>query len=228
MNERQEQILDLLKQHNRLSVKKLAAIVYVSEMTIRRDLAAMKAEGYIQRYNGGAIYNPNETLLPIADRKLLHSKEKIRLAQKVIPYIHDGMTVFIDCSSTCHYIIPLLADFKDIHIVTNSVYNLLLASKHRLPCTVIGGDYQHTEMCMAGGLANELLTKLNMDIAFLSALGISDDGEITDNNETLTVLRKIVLQRSEQSIFLFSNQKEHKKYRYTVCTAEDVDAVFLE
>ncbi len=228
MNERQYKILELLKQHGRLSVKRLSESLFVSEMTIRRDLAVMNNEGYIQRYNGGAMYNQNESLLPIADRKLLQSKEKMRLAQKVVPFIRPGMTIFIDCSSTCHYIIPLLVDFKDIRIITNSVYNLLLAAKHGIPCTVIGGEYQHNEMCTAGGMATRFLSELNMDIAFLSALGISDDGEITDRNEPLTSLRKLVLERSNQSVFLFSHKKQGRKYMYTLCKVEDADAVFLE
>ncbi len=227
MNKRQEQILELLKQHGRLSVKKLAQQLYVSEMTIRRDLTWMKQEGYIQRYNGGAIYNPNE-LLPISDRKLLHSREKTRLAQKVLPFLRDSMTVFIDCSSTCNYVVPLLAGFKDIKMVTNSVYNLLLAAKYAIPCTVIGGEYQSPDMCMAGGMANRYLGELNMDIAVLSALGISQDGEITDSNEPLTELRKTVLQRSAKTVILLSSQKQDKKYMYTLCKAENVDAVFLE
>ncbi len=211
-----------------MSVHALARELYVCEMTVRRDLKSMSDEGYIQRYNGGAIYNSDEVVLPISDRKLLHSKEKMRLARKALPYLHDGMTVFIDCSSTCNYIIPLLADFKSIKVITNSVYNLLLAAKYNIPCTVIGGTYQNADMCMAGGLACRIMSEFNTDIAFLSALGISDDGEITDSNEPLTEFRKVVLGRSEKSVFLMSNQKQSKKYLYKLCTKDDVDAVFLE
>ncbi len=125
MNERQRKIIDILKQHGKMSVSKLAKALYVSEMTIRRDLSQMKNHGYIQCYHGGAIYNRNETTLPVTERKLLHSKEKKLLSQKILPFLHDAMTVFIDCSSTCSYIIPILAEFNHIKIVTNSVYSLL-------------------------------------------------------------------------------------------------------
>ncbi len=228
MNDRQHDIIELLKQNGRMSVKKLAKSLFVSEMTIRRDLALMSTEGYIQRYNGGAIYNKDESLLPISDRKMLYSKEKIALSRKALPFIHDSMTIFIDCSSTCSYIIPLLNDFKDIKIITNSVYNLLLAAKQGISCTVVGGNYQKNEMCMTGSMANQFLSEINMDIAFLSALGISDDGEITDVDEQLTALRKTVIKKSEKTVFLFSNQKQNKKYLYTVCNVANVEAVFLE
>ena len=46
-NLRQQEILDLLYEKGRVSVKEFSKTLYVSEMTIRRDLAEMEKGGYL-------------------------------------------------------------------------------------------------------------------------------------------------------------------------------------
>ena len=80
LNERQSEILEELKKEKRMSVKKIAAFCYVSEMTVRRDLKKMESEGCLKRYNGGAVFLQSESMLPIYLRKLLHAKQKAKLS----------------------------------------------------------------------------------------------------------------------------------------------------
>ena len=55
LNERQQEILSITQKKQRVSVAELAGTLYVSEMTVRRDLAKMEHEGYLKRFHGGAI-----------------------------------------------------------------------------------------------------------------------------------------------------------------------------
>ena len=55
LSERHNAILDVLKKNKSANVKELATILYVSEATIRRDLAEMKTLGLIERSHGGAL-----------------------------------------------------------------------------------------------------------------------------------------------------------------------------
>ena len=59
INERQNEILRTLKESKTASVNALAKALYVSEATIRRDLAEMKSMGLIERSHGGAILPEN-------------------------------------------------------------------------------------------------------------------------------------------------------------------------
>ena len=53
MNERQEGILASIRQGQRVRVRELAERFGVSEMTIRRDLVALEAQGLLIRTHGG-------------------------------------------------------------------------------------------------------------------------------------------------------------------------------
>ena len=59
LNERQNGILSILKESRRADVAKLAKALFLSEATIRRDLAEMKSMGLIERSHGGAILPDN-------------------------------------------------------------------------------------------------------------------------------------------------------------------------
>lgn len=226
LNERQSTILEALGREKRMSVAKIAAMCYVSEMTVRRDLAKMEEAGYLSRYNGGAVCR-TDTILPVNYRKLLHAKQKAELSARARHYLHDEMTVFIDCSSTCLYLVPLLGEYHGIRVVTNSVQNLLAAAEQRLSCTLAGGDYSDREMCTFGSLTENFLADINVEAAFFSALGISDDGIISDNDEWQNAVRKTVMKNSRQNIFLLDSTKQQHKYLYTLCRTDEITELIL-
>lgn len=227
LNQRQSDILEELKNRKRMSVALIAKLFFVSEMTVRRDLKLLEDEGYLIRYNGGAMLCDSEDCMPISFRKLLHSKQKAELAKKVQGLLHNSMNVYIDSSSTCMYIIPFIAEYKNMRIITNSVQNLLAASERSIPCTLVGGDYYKHDMCTVGSISEEFLQNINVDIAFFSSLGLSDDGLITDNDEFQTAIRKIVMKNCDNSIFLFDSHKLHKKCLYTLCSGDDVKKIII-
>lgn len=183
LNNRQAEMVGFIKSNKRVSVKKLASHFYVSEMTVRRDLNELELQGYIQRYNGGAVYSDDYESLPIESRKLLHMAEKKKLSEWTRKYLCDAITVFIDSSSTSLYVIPLLSEYKGITVVTNSVQCLICASKYHLKCIMAGGIYYEHDMCTVGGMTNEFLRNINVDVGFFSAKGLSDDGIISDDDD---------------------------------------------
>ena len=59
LNERQDGILGIIKEQKKVTVPELASIFFVSEATIRRDLAEMKDMGLVERSHGGAFLPEN-------------------------------------------------------------------------------------------------------------------------------------------------------------------------
>lgn len=225
MNERQKEILAVLHQKGRVSVAELAKTLYVAEMTVRRDLSEMEKGGFLRRYRGGAMLKNSAGEMPITERLLLDSEEKEALARKCVGYLGDGMTVFIDSSSTCQYIIPYLAPYKNLTVLTNSVSALLTLGKLHVPCILVGGEYYEQDMCMVGALAERYVGELNVDIAFFTTAAISHDGVISDFDVRQTAIRKLVMKNAKKSIFLFEKEKIGKKLLYTLCNKEDAFAV---
>ena len=55
IEERQQLILQILKQKGTVSVAELVELYNASESTIRRDLATLDEKGYLQKIHGGAM-----------------------------------------------------------------------------------------------------------------------------------------------------------------------------
>ena len=225
MNERQKEILGILSKKGKVSVVELSQTLFVAEMTVRRDLAEMEKGGFLRRYRGGAVLKINTGEMPIGERILLDRKEKEELAAKCIDYLSDGITVFIDSSSTCQYILPYLSQYKNITVVTNSISALLTLGKLHIFCILIGGEYYEQDMCTVGSLAEHYVNELNVDVAFYTTAAISHDGVISDFDLKQTMIRKYVMKNANKNIFLFEREKIGKKHLYTLCTAEDATAI---
>ena len=225
-NERQQQIFQLVQEKGKISVEHLAKTLFVSEMTVRRDLMQMEKEGLLKRYHGGAIAN-NEQELPISKRIYMDEAEKRILGKKAAHYLHDDISVFLDSSSTVLYIIPYIKTFQNITLITNSVKTLMMASRYHLPCTLIGGDYYAHDMCLLGPMAQQAAEKINVDVAFFSVLSLSDDGFITDRDPLPRQVLQIIMKYAKQSIFLFETMNLHRKSLYTLCHVDEVSAVLI-
>lgn len=222
---RQKDILHILKNKGSVSVYELSKTLYVTEMTIRRDLIEMEKGGFLRRYRGGAILNISLGEMPITERILIDKEEKEALSKKCVSYLRDNISVFIDSSSTCQYVIPLLSNYKNVTIVTNSVNALLTASRYFIPCIAVGGEYYSQDMCFIGSIAEENAKNVNVDVAFLTTAAISNDGIISDFDLHQTSIRKIIMKNANKNVFLFEKNKFGKKMLYTLCSSKDASEI---
>ncbi len=227
MTYRQEEIVEILKNEQYMSVKELAKRLFVSDMTIRRDLIILEQRGDIRRYHGGAILLDDEDL-SFEMRINISSSEKKKIAQKVLKYIDDDTTIFIDSSSTCFFLLPFIRKYMGLKIVTSSIKILLEAAKLNIPVILCGGSYVSRDMRVQGASACEFLSKLNFDVAIFSSKGVSENGDITDDSEDSCALKKVVIKNSKMNLFIYDHTKYGKKYLYKICDSKDATEIFIE
>ncbi len=221
MNERQRQIIDYLNTRKQATVAELAGKLYVSEMTVRRDLAYLEQKGHLKRYHGGAVAPEQVIMQPLQIRTHHNNKEKAELAAIAAEYIQDGQTIYLDSSSTCSYLIPHIAKRDGVTVVTNSARQLLLLSDRNIPTILIGGNYYEKDMCCIGESAVSQIRRMNYDVGFFSSTGYIEGGKITDSEPHQTAIRVTAMENSKSSIFLFDHTKLGKLYPYTVCNAAE-------
>ena len=224
---REKDILDILYEKDRVSVSELAKTLFVSEMTVRRDLSTLEKKGVIKRYRGGAVLSTVSNEMPISRRFFVDEDEKKELGRQAAKFLSDNLTVYIDSSSTCQYIIPHMNKFKNLMLITNSVNSLLYASKLQIPCVLLGGKYYDRDMCLVGSMTEEFAAQFNVDLAFFSPLGISEDGVVSDIDSEQTSVRKIIMKNAKKKVFLFEKNKFNKTYLYTLCHKNDIDELLI-
>ena len=99
---------------------------------------------------------------------------------------------------------------------------ILDAQQRGIPCYLTGGKYYEKDMCLLGSQAEQYASNINVDIAFFSCAGYSDDGRITDDSESQTAVRICAMKNAKKNILLFDSTKKNMTYAFTVCHKEDV------
>ncbi len=227
INERQQEILNILDKKHRVSTQNLAVTLDTSEMTVRRDLALLERAGLLKRYHGGALISDEYTHYPLNMRIHVNEKEKRDLAVNAKKYLSDGQTVFLNSSSTNAFLLPHLKDYRNITVITNSVAFLSILAKYGVRCVLTGGEYKAADRTLTGFDTNRFLSFINPDVAFLAFDGLTDDGIITDNDPGEAEIARIMMRGAKKKILLADHSKIGLKFTYTVCTREDADELIL-
>ena len=222
--ERLELILNHLREKQTASVRTLAARLYVSEATVRRDLNELERRGLVRRLHGGVMLVEGAIHeLPLVMREQQHVDAKQRIAQQAVRYLHDGQTLFLDASSTVMSIVRHLEGFRDLTVITNGQHTARQLSmlSHKVYCT--GGLLLHNSFAYIGEYAIEFVRRFNADICFFSSRGISEDGRITDAHGEETQVRKAMMEQSRMRIFLCDHSKVGPVYSYNLCHVSQID-----
>lgn len=223
--ERLDHILAFLRENQTATVKTLAARLYASEATVRRDLNELEHRGLVKRLHGGAVLLDGANReLPIRVREQQNVEAKRAIAAKAARYLHDGQVIFLDASSTVMFLIKYFESFELLTIITNGLKTAqeLSALNHKVYCT--GGLMLHNSSAYVGDFAVDFVRRFNADLFFFSSRGISEDGLITDASSEETNVRKAMFEQSRSRIFLCDQSKLGKTYCYNLCSVKQADA----
>ncbi|MCX4779047.1 DeoR/GlpR family DNA-binding transcription regulator [Streptomyces sp. NBC_01264] len=157
------------------TVQELAELTGASEMTIRRDLDALAAQGALERVRGGA-----RTLLlrgeepPFALRAHEAVEAKRRIAAEVSALIADGESVLLDSGTTCLEVARLLRE-RPVTVMPLSLQaiHLLSETPGRATLVVPGGQPRAAEQALTGPLTLASLAALRFDTAVIGCCGLS-------------------------------------------------------
>ena len=227
--ERQREILQYLGERKRCTVRELASLLYTSEATVRRDLSALALEGKLQKVFGGAVVcEQYAEEVPFAVRRDDRIQIKKRICAEAAALLREGMTVFMDASTTPEQLVPHLKGFHHMQIVTNNPRLPLLLADTSLEVYSTGGRLSHSSQAYVGGQAEDMIGSLNADLFFFSARGVSHDGLITDSAQKECRIKQKMLERSALSCFLCDSEKVGYTYMCTIAACADVDYVFSD
>jgi DeoR family transcriptional regulator, aga operon transcriptional repressor len=176
--ERRHRIVELLREHGKVTVEALAARFATSAVTIRTDLAALEAGGALERTHGGALLRREDDDQPIAVKQTLHHAEKVRIAKVAAGLIQDGETIILDSGTTTAEIAKQIRKLEvhSINVITNAL-NIasLLADVPAVRLIMPGGILRPESKSLSGHIAEAALANLQADRLFLGADGLDPE-----------------------------------------------------
>src|SRR6476661_3438898 len=192
---RREQIVGYLSAHDRTSVVELSQVLGVSEVTVRKDLDQLEAQGLLTRVHGGALISGRGRLERyFAAREQEHREEKRRIAQAAAGLVQSGQRIFLDASTTALQVARFIKDREELIVVTNGLYTALeLNFCTGITTIVVGGTMRHRSSSLVGSFNFSSLQRLRVDIGFFSARGVSArDGMMESDIEEAQLKQQMV------------------------------------
>lgn len=182
--QRRHAILALLAEQGEVHVEALARHFETSEVTIRKDLAALQSNGLLLRRYGGAVPVPNEL---VAEPSQPVSPYKQAIARAAAACIREHARIIVDSGSTTAALIPELERRPGLVVMTNSleVANALRELEQEPVLLMTGGTWDPHSESFQGRVAEQVLRSYDFDQLFIGADGIDLARGTTTFNELL-------------------------------------------
>ncbi len=225
--ERFEKIIGMLKTEQAVSVRTIAKTLYVSEATVRRDLAEMEKSGLVERIYGGAMLVKSNRDVPLSMRESEYQEAKNQIGRKAAALVRENDVLIIDASSTAFSMIQYL-DFKNIVVITNGLKTAVALGERHIKTIVTGGQMIDNSYCVVGQDAMRLLEHISADIIFFSCRGITRSGDMCDSSIDEAQLRMTMCRHAKRRVLLAASSKFGKEFFYLQGHISDMDDVLCE
>jgi len=228
VQERRQQLLELIRTRRFATLEELAAALGVSESTVRRDLEALEQQGDARRIHGGALYTGTSPKLAHFDvRQPMRWEQKRAIARKAVELVSAGDTVILDGGTTTYEVARLLLGLP-IHVVTNSlpVANLF-ASDPASDLVFVGGSICPRTGVAQGPHAEAMIAGLRVRKAILSVAAANDEG-FFNNNVLLVETERAMMQAADEVIIVADSSKFGHRSLMHLCPLDEVDCIVTD
>lgn len=227
LKERRDKILEILHTEGKVKVAELSALFNVSEVSIRNDLAELESEGVLSRVHGGAVGSyASYYHMSLAQRSGTNKASKDAIAAKIADMIGDQQTVLMNAGTTTLAVMHMLANKRDVTIVTNSVVLALEGAKYpNLHVLLLGGNVDYEYQYVHGTMTLKQLKEFYVDLLILSADGIDAEHGISTYYDAEADICRQMIKQSKRVIAALDHTKIGRVTFRNIADAEKVDCV---
>jgi DeoR family transcriptional regulator, fructose operon transcriptional repressor len=179
---RQQRIKELLLKHKQIDVATLAAIIGVTEVTVRRDLDKLEKDGIAIKTHGGVILNESiaEEYHDLINSNITAEVKEIGESTSLL--INDRDAIFIGGGLTCQQVAVNLKNKQRLTVMTNDlVVAQELVNTTGVISAVTGGNTLPGTNVLVGELALRALEGIHFNKVILSVAGVSFSHGFTTN-----------------------------------------------
>ena len=226
--ERQKRIEEYLLKTEFASLDELSEQVDASVSTVRRDLGVLEEKGSVRRTHGGArVINPKTDEFMFSARETHQLAEKEAMGRACAALIQNNQTVILDAGTTVYQVAKHL-ELKSPQIITNSLpIANLFSGANKAEVVVTGGVIYPRLGVLVGPLAVEAFSKINADVAVMSAGGISAEG-VSNSHGLLIDIQKAMIHAARKIIFCLDHTKFGRPSISFLCRLDVIDTIVTD
>lgn len=200
--QRLAQIMNILKAEGSVSSRKLAQLLSVSDVTIRKDLNFLAEEGKVERTFGGAALLPGADPVHTVQAEPLSFFSNLKIDESYFPlarmcleYIEPDDNIFLGSGGTCCALAQLLPDNMNLSVVTNSLSALPFLIEKRIKVFLVGGEVATVDNNTYFSSISEpaqYLKSVRTNKAFTSCYGLNISAGITVNSAISSYIFRVL------------------------------------
>ncbi|TLP43912.1 DeoR/GlpR transcriptional regulator [Cohaesibacter sp. CAU 1516] len=208
-----------------LHLKDAASLLDVSEMTIRRDIAGSDGQfSFLGGYIVSSMDQPSSRDYFLQRENFTNVEAKREACASAASLIEPGDIIFIDCGTTLPYLAKNLAPILPLTIICYSI-NIadIVCRMPNAKIILLGGEYHPASASFASDESIELLAKMGINKAFISAGGLHFQNGLTCSNFFEVRIKQMAMSRAESNILVMDSTKIGKVRTASFATIDQID-----
>lgn len=209
--QRQARILTELRRVGAVRVADLTELLGVSDMTIRRDLEQLTAEGTARKVHGGAVLTGQVAFEPgFAAKSQLAQPAKHAIAERAAALIRPGAAIALSAGTTTWAMARYVAATSGITVVTNSttVADAITAiDTARQVSVILTGGVRTPSAALVGPVADRTIASMHVDQLFLGVHGMDARAGYTTPNLAEATTNRTFVDAAREVIVLADSSK---------------------
>jgi len=205
--ERQQKILEILREEFTVRSSSLSELLNVSEMTIRRDFDALEQQGLVERTHGGAVFRQERVVGKFHYQNSIkeNPREKELIAKKAASLIEPHESIYIGEGATTAQVIRHAVPGMPFTIFTNNLGVTAEMKDATAELILLGGAYNAATHALAGPLTMEMIRQVNASKVFLGADGLSLNAGLTTTNLEIDVIERSMIRHTRGQVIVMAD-----------------------
>jgi DeoR/GlpR family transcriptional regulator of sugar metabolism len=213
------------------SIAELGRLLRVSDMTIRRDVAELTADGKLRQVFGGVTRFDDQgpTGTDYSLRLAANQLAKSAIGRRAAEVVTSGSVVALDTGSTALAVAAHLGDPGTVTVLTSS-WPILSRLKGRpgIELVALGGSFHEDLQAFNGPLTLMQIDQLRVDVFFLGASGVTERGIYCANQHDAVTKRALIEVASRVVLVADSAKFGSGDGMLRVANLADVDLVVVD
>ncbi len=222
---RRVEIVNIIRERDRVAVDELAESLHISRETVRRDLTVLARAGKIQKFHGGAALPTVVGEGSFQERMRENVKAKVGIATRALELISPGETLFIDTGSTTLYFAEQLTSIANLTVVTNSaeIARILSSEGSRSRTFLLGGEFSSDNQQTVGSLAISQIRSFRAHHAVLTIGALDERTGAMDFNIEEAQIARAMINQAQTLTLLVDSSKFNRIASFKVCGLEQIN-----
>lgn len=204
----------------------------ISKNTIRRDIESLVEKGTIEKVYGGVRAVEKSIaagLKTFSERNSINMSLKENIATKMVEFINEKDTIFIDTGSSTLPIIDMLDKFNELTIVTNSVPIIYGALSHpNLNVIALPGTLNRSTDSLVGAVCLESLNNFHLKKAIMACTGLTIERGVCNASFSEYEIKKTAMHICDEKFLLADHTKFGASAMMTYADVSAFDTIITD